>query len=140
LQTTVDKLVFKHRSTCPFEIAKQRGIKVLYDDLGAQTRGIYYYQFRQRYILISNKLSEDWQRVICAHELGHDVLHRGINRFFVDDHTFYIAGKFERQANIFAIQLLTQLDSINNNESISDYFKRLELPQEMLIYYKGALN
>lgn len=132
-------LLKKHRSNCPFQIAENRGIKIIYTDLGESTWGLYFSKFRQRYIVIHNKLCEDWQRLICAHELGHDVLHAGINRFYVDNHTFYTSAKHERQANIFAVNLLTANEKISDGESITHFLSRNNVPPEMLLYYKAVL-
>ncbi|WP_018755146.1 ImmA/IrrE family metallo-endopeptidase [Paenibacillus terrigena] len=140
MQTKVDILVRKHRTTCPFMLAEKRNNIVVFEDLGASTKGMYFTKFRQKYIIINNRLSDVWQRFVCAHELGHDVLHAGMNRFFIDDHTFLISGKYERQANTFAVALLTSPNPIEADETISAYFHRIEIPEEMLIYYKGALN
>ncbi|MDH6371808.1 Zn-dependent peptidase ImmA (M78 family) [Paenibacillus sp. PastF-3] len=140
MQTIVDKLIRKYRTFCPFQIAKGLGIKIIFEDLGESTKGIFYTKFRQKYIVINNQLSHEWQRLICAHELGHNILHAGTNRFFIDDHTFLISGKYERQANIFAVMLLTSIGTIEQGESISSYFSRIEVPKEMVIYYKGAFN
>ncbi|WP_326100594.1 ImmA/IrrE family metallo-endopeptidase [Paenibacillus alvei] len=109
-----------------------------FEDLGDSTFGMYYTKFRQRYIVINNKISEEWQRVVCAHELGHDLLHFGVNRFFVDSHTFFLSAKQERQANIFAVQLLTANDTIYDGESVFNYFCRIKIPDEMVSYYKGV--
>jgi Zn-dependent membrane protease YugP len=43
---------------------------------------------------------------IAAHELGHAVMHGGMNMFFIREHTLFPAGKFEHQANTFAAELL----------------------------------
>lgn len=140
MQNAVYKLIRKHKTTCPFKIAKALGIKVVFKDLGDSTRGIFYTKSRQRYIVINSRLDPIWQRLICAHELGHSVLHAGMNRFFIDDYTFLISGKYERQANVFAVVLLTSNDPIDPGESISTYFRRVEIPEEMIVYYKGVLN
>ncbi|BFH10568.1 ImmA/IrrE family metallo-endopeptidase [Paenibacillus alvei] len=110
----------------------------MFEDLGDSTYGMYYTKFRQRYIVINNRLCEIWQRVVCAHELGHDVLHRGVNRFFTDNSTFFMSSKYERQANVFTVELLTATEAILDGESIENYFCRLEIPMEMAPYYNGA--
>jgi len=139
MQKVVESLLKKHKTNCPFEIAKDRGINIKFADLGESTRGIYYSKFRKRFIVIHNKLPDDWQRLVCAHELGHDILHRGINRFFIDSHTFFIAAKHERQANIFAVHLLTANESAQEDETISAFFSRNNIPLEMIMYFKGVL-
>ncbi|BFH16542.1 ImmA/IrrE family metallo-endopeptidase [Paenibacillus melissococcoides] len=130
-----DKLAKKHKTNCPFKISENRGIHIVYKDLGNSTRGLYYSKLRHRYIVIHNKLCEDWQRLICAHELGHDVLHSGISHFWLDEHSFFNVGKFERQANKFAVHLLAHGDMLQPGESVSDLLRRNFIPEEMQKFY-----
>ena len=53
-------------------------------------------------------LPEAMQRVVCAHELGHHLLHREeASRGFFDDYDLYrMENRFERDANLFASLLL----------------------------------
>ncbi|MBQ4542969.1 MAG: ImmA/IrrE family metallo-endopeptidase [Clostridia bacterium] len=59
----------------PFEICNSAGVNVVFADIG-ELKGMYKYIKRNRYIVISDKLDEKTARIVCAHELGHDVLHR----------------------------------------------------------------
>ncbi|MNP68056.1 hypothetical protein D3C76_1639610 [compost metagenome] len=90
---------------------------------------------RRRYIAIHSDLSEEWQRLICAHELGHALLHPGISRFWIDEHTFLYAGKYEREANRFAVHLLLGEEKLECDESVFDLFRRNGIPEEMHTYY-----
>lgn len=103
----VTKLIRKHRTNCPFSIARAVGIQIRFTNLGKSTKGLYFRKLRRRFIVIHNDLPPEWRRFVCAHELGHDRLHKGINRFFLEEHSYFAPGKLERQANRFAIQLLT---------------------------------
>lgn len=103
----VQGLIKRFKTNDPFIIAERLNIKVWYSHLGKNTRGMYYRKLRRRFIVINSDLSEPWMRFVCAHELAHDRLHPGISRFFLDEHSFFNAGKYERQANQFAIKLLT---------------------------------
>lgn len=135
MKLKVRKLVQKFETNDPFIIAKGLNIMVRYADLDETTRGFYVRMIRRRFIVINKNIDEIWQRFVCAHELGHDRLHPGINRFWLDEHSFYHPGKYERQANEFAIRLLTSGDFPQKDDSIIELFIRNGIPEEMLQYY-----
>lgn len=132
----IHTLIRKYHSNCPFTIAEHLNIHIRFADLGKQTRGIYYCKLRRRFIVINSRLNSNWQRFICAHELAHDRLHRGINRFFIDKYSLLNTNKYERQANQFAVQLLLTNSKIIPEETISQLFKRKGIPAEMIKFYK----
>ena len=105
-------------------------------DLGDYTHGIYCCELRRRFIVINSNLTSFWQRFICAHELGHDQLHRGLNRFFLDELALQNANRYERQANMFAVNLLLANHEFVRDETIEQLFMRAEIPHEMTQYYK----
>lgn len=131
MDKTVQKLVRRFKTSCPFQIAEGLNIEVWRCDLGDSTRGMYYRKLRRRYIAINEKLSEPWQKFICAHELAHDRLHPGISRFFLDEQSFYNAGKYERQANRFAVKLLTANTTPEPGETVEQYLFRCSVPPEL---------
>lgn len=131
----VQKLIRKYKTNNPFELASCLNINVMFDDLGKGTRGLYMRRLRRRYIVIHQDLNENWQRFVCAHELAHDRLHPGFSRFWLDEQSFFNAGKYERQANQFAIRLLTSGDQLNHSDPISGFLRRNGVPEEMHIFY-----
>ncbi|MGR4027274.1 ImmA/IrrE family metallo-endopeptidase, partial [Bacillus sp. ZZQ-131] len=46
------------------------------------------------------------QRFVCAHELGHAVLHPKANTPFLRNQTFFSVDRLEIEANTFAVELL----------------------------------
>lgn len=136
MEDIVKKLIKKYKTNDPFIIARKMNIEVWFRDLGSSTRGVYVRKLRRRYIIIHENLDEHWARFICAHELGHDRIHPGINRFSLDENSLYNAGKYERQANKFAIELLTITEPIQQHESIYQFFCRHNIPHEMINCYK----
>ncbi|WP_418026262.1 ImmA/IrrE family metallo-endopeptidase [Paenibacillus sp. JJ1722] len=124
-------LIRRYKTNCPFEIASQLNIQVWHCDLGESTRGMYYRKLRRRFIAIHLGLSDPWQKFICAHELAHDRLHPGISRFFLDEQSFYNAGKYERQANQFAVKLLTASASPQPGEDREQFLRRCSIPPEL---------
>ncbi|MUG24737.1 ImmA/IrrE family metallo-endopeptidase [Paenibacillus macerans] len=131
MDDTINRLVRKFKTNDPFKIAEGMNIEIWFRDLGDNTRGLYYRKLRRRYIAIHEGLDLPWRRFVCAHELGHDRLHPGISRFFLDEHSFFSAGKFERQANRFALKLLTAGQYIEQGETIGEFLMRNNIPPEL---------
>lgn len=136
MKDVTSKLVKRHKTNCPFTIARNLNINIHFEDLGDGTRGFYYRVLKRRFICIHKDLSDEWKRFVCAHELGHDRLHKGFSQFFVDEHSFFLPGRFERQANEFAISLLLEGSQIEPEEPISTYFSRNKIPIQMIDFYK----
>lgn len=81
-------IVAKYQTIDPFEIARQKNIIVLFEDLG-NTLGFYNTYKRFKFIHINNQINETTQRFVCAHELGHAVLHPKANTpSYVTKHSF----------------------------------------------------
>lgn len=135
MDTMIRQLIKRFKTNDPFELAGYLNINVWFRDLGKSTRGLYVRKLRRRYIVIHEGLDDQWKRFVCAHELGHDRLHPGLSRFWLDEHSFFHAGKFERQANKFAIRLLTAGDSPKRGETISDFLRRNDIPPEMSKFF-----
>ena len=135
MEKLIRTLVRKYKTKCPFTIAEHLNIHIRFADLGEHTRGIYYSKLRRRFIVINSRLNPHWQRFICAHELAHDRLHRGLNRFFLDEHSFINTNKHERQANQFAVKLLLSFTDTSSIETIEHLFLRNDIPTEMIQYF-----
>ncbi|MCX2825296.1 ImmA/IrrE family metallo-endopeptidase [Bacillus pseudomycoides] len=104
----------KYGTTNPFEIARQKNIYVLYEDLG-NTLGFYNTYKRFKFIHINNQIEETTQRFVCAHELGHALLHPKANTPFLRNQTFFSVDRLEIEANTFAVELLL------TDEIVSEY-------------------
>ncbi|PFC88526.1 hypothetical protein CN272_11155 [Bacillus anthracis] len=105
IKENVLNIIEKYKTTDPFEIAKQKSITVLYADLG-NTLGFYNTYKRFKFIHINNQIDEITQRFVCAHELGHAVLHPKANTPFLRNQTFFSIDRLEIEANTFAVELL----------------------------------
>jgi len=103
----VERLVRKYKTRNPIEIAESIGITVLFRDF-KELKGFYAVENKSRYIVINNNLDDYLQNVICAHELGHDRLHRHFASYSaMQDYMLYdMKARPERDANIFASDLL----------------------------------
>lgn len=108
------KIAEKYETTNPFEIARRKNIIVLFEDLG-NTLGFYNTYKRYKFIHINNRVDETTQRFVCAHELGHALLHPKANTPFLRNKTLYSVDRLEIEANTFAFELLL------SDEMISEY-------------------
>ncbi len=66
------RLVKRYKTRDPFEIAGQLGIEIMFCNDFGPLKGMYRVIKRNRFIFLNNDLSEHMQRIVCAHELGHD--------------------------------------------------------------------
>lgn len=91
----------------PFIIAEGLGIVVLFRNLGS-LKGFYTIEKRIPYIVINSSLDEYTAKVVCAHELGHDRLHKRLARNgMLNEYELYLVNtKTELEANTFAAHLL----------------------------------
>ena len=56
--------------------------------------------------VLNCNLTENDERFVLAHELGHAIMHENLNTPFLTENTLFSKNKFEREANTFAIELL----------------------------------
>ncbi|HHT17109.1 MAG TPA: ImmA/IrrE family metallo-endopeptidase [Papillibacter sp.] len=98
----------------PFRIAHELGIEVLFCDDFGPLKGMYRVIKRNRFIFINKDLSERMQHIVCAHELGHDQLHRHFtNGSVLQEFMLYdMATKPEYEANIVAAEILLDTDEL----------------------------
>lgn len=107
IKDKVNYLIKKHKTNDPFKIVEgYKSINVIKYPLHESVRGLYQYYKRNSIIYINSNLPEYEQRVVCAHELGHAFLHPKLNILFLERYTFASKNKYEKQANIFAAELL----------------------------------
>lgn len=97
----------------PVEIAKSIGIGIAIFPLG-NIAGNYKLLKRKRWIFVNEDIPSDSPlfRIVVAHELGHAVLHRKENCAFLKSKTLLLTSGIEREANIFAANLLISDDMI----------------------------
>ena len=101
----VTMLAKKHKTRNPFEIIKGMNVIVLFVPL-VDVRGFYQYFQRNNIIYINENLSESEKIFVCAHELGHMLMHKKANCLYMDTHTNFNTNKYELEANKFAMELL----------------------------------
>ncbi len=120
IQQIARSIVHRYHTCDPFKIARNRHIKILYAPLG-KVMGFHSYSLRLHVIHLNQELEEPMLQFVCAHELGHTILHPDINTAFMTHRTFFSASKLEREANTFAVELLLPDDFVRENEGCSIY-------------------
>jgi len=115
----------------PFKIARERNIKILHQQLKT-TLGFYVRYRRIQNIILNDELSEGMQRFVCAHELGHSILHADLNVPKLTSYTLFSRDKFELQANSFAVELLLPDDLLREYPecSIAQIANFIGIPKE----------
>ena len=83
IQRKVRYLVRKFNTRNPYEIAEAIGARIYSGDLG-DVAGFYQYVKRHRCIYINSAVDDHMAKIVMAHELGHAVLHRKENCYFID--------------------------------------------------------
>ena len=74
------RLARKYKSTDPFEIAEALDIEVLERSDFKRQKGAFKVILNNSFIFINANLSDEMKRLVCAHELGHALLHRSLGK------------------------------------------------------------
>lgn len=133
-----DALVRRFKTRSPVEIARDLNIIVKYGEF-TELKGLYSYMYRNRFIVLNSRLEEIEQTITCAHELGHDQLHRHLARLgLMKDFQIYNAtGTHEYEANLFAAQLLIAgddfLDCAGRGYTYAQIASQLNVHEELAV-------
>ncbi len=113
-------LVDRFDTRDPFAIAEGLGAHVRLVDNFVNLKGMYRVILGERYIFISSHLDLPTQRIVCAHELGHDQLHRTLatDSIMQEFMLYDMKSRPEYEANLFAAALL--LDDRSIQECATD--------------------
>ncbi|MDR3543246.1 MAG: ImmA/IrrE family metallo-endopeptidase [Desulfosporosinus sp.] len=114
----MDKLISRYKTNDPYEIAEAKNIIIIHEPLGS-TLGYHSTYKRIHFIHINYDLGSTWQRFVCAHELGHAIMHPKVNTPFLRANTFFSVDRIEREANTFAVELLIPDYIIHGYENTS---------------------
>ncbi len=103
-----DRLVKRFCTRDPFDIAEGLGVRVLTVDYYRELKGMYAVVLHNRFIFLSDRLTPKMRRIVCAHELGHDRLHRELAKSAAMQEfmLYQMDSRPEYEANLFAASLL----------------------------------
>lgn len=111
----VKNLINKYDTTNPFQLAKEIGISIIRLPLPEDIHGFLVHVLRRKYIVLNENLCYAAEKVTICHELGHARLHAGYGYYLHPDSTYYIASNREREANEYAIHLLSYSTDIDGS-------------------------
>lgn len=141
----VEKLIKKYDTRDPYELCKRLGIKIHFYDMEKKLKGFFFYQSRQKNIVIDSNVNEVLERILVAHELGHAVLHAQIAMMkgFQEMEVLDGSSLEEDEANFFAAELLLEDDEVLELLSEYSFFetaKQLYVPAALLDYKFSLLH
>lgn len=115
IQNVANKLIKKFDTRDPFQLCQAIGVEVFYADLGS-LKGMYKYFKKNRFAVINENLDPFTKTLVCAHELGHDILHQNLARkVCLQEFILYdMKSRPEYEANLFASEILLPDDIILN--------------------------
>lgn len=113
IQNVANKLIKKFDTRDPFQLCEAIGVEVFYADLGS-LKGMYKYLKKNRFAVINENLDPFTKTLVCAHELGHDILHQNLARkVCLQEFILYdMKSRPEYEANLFASEILLADDII----------------------------
>lgn len=108
-----ENLKRKFKTNDALTIAEYLGIDIFWNEFD-KLLGMYAYKWKHRIIILNSQLDEEILRMVAAHELGHDQLHRNEakNNGFQEFSLIYKTGTLEYEANAFAAHLLIDNDEL----------------------------
>ena len=92
-----ERLRKKYRTRDPYEALEEMNVVIMYSNAFARDglKGFCTIQNKTKYVVINERLSEEDQRVVAAHDLGHIVVHNTDLKIgaFRDNDIYMATGK-----------------------------------------------
>ncbi len=132
-----DELIAAWHTNDPFELCNALDIVVVTVPLAAEIRGFCQFTLNTHIIYLNQSLDDRQRKFVCAHELGHVLLHPRDNRIFLDTATYQVTARLEVAANRFACHLLYPEDSAffeYPEYTVEQTAAYLALPAELVQY------
>ena len=105
IRNLVNFYVKKFDTRNPYELAMYLNVEVQVGQLGSRA-GCYMFLKNHKCIFINEDLEEKEMLIVMAHELGHAIMHRKENCYFIRNQTLLLTSRIEIEANTFAAELL----------------------------------
>lgn len=130
-----NRLVSKYKTSDPFLLCDYLDIHVHFVPLGS-TRGVYRYIRRTKIIAINSDLDDCEYSTVCAHELGHALMHTGNAIYMNALMPLSRPRRQENEANRFAANLLIGdcqiLELIQYGYNIQQMASEIGVSQELM--------
>lgn len=108
----VKDLIQKYQTRDVRELSEALGIKLYFREDFDRLLGMYAVIAKRRCVFLNANMSEIDTKMVLAHEIGHDILHRGEEEDFAEFTLFRIKNEREYEANIFAAHLLLDDEAV----------------------------
>ena len=111
------RLLRRYGTSVPFELADCLGITILECHDFKLQKGAFKVILNNCFIFINANLSTEMKKLVCAHELGHALLHRPLGKTdtgLMEFELFDITNTTEYEANLFAANLLLVEEEIDS--------------------------
>ncbi len=137
--------VLKDCGQNPFDAAVALGAYISFKDLGS-LKGAYLGSMPKPTIVINELLDEQTQKIVCAHELGHFILHKDSNFSCENITSDSLAniGILEREANIFAAAYLIDVGAakelLSSGHTVSQTASILETDVNLILFLFSTLG
>lgn len=139
IKQLVNYYVRKFNTRNPYELAKCLHVQIQIGQLGSQA-GCYMFLKNHKCIFLNEDLEENEMRLVMAHELGHAIMHRKENCYFIRNKTLMLTSKIEIEANNFAAELLIPDELIFEHPDMpADQLARLAGYNEKIMNFKRLL-
>lgn len=128
--------VKKYNSRNPFQLAEYLNVEVQIGPLGSRA-GCYMFLKNHKCIFLNEDLDERECTLVMAHELGHAIMHRKENCYFIRNKTLLLNSKTEIEANTFAAELLIPDSLILDNPGMTkNQIARIAGYEEKIMEFK----
>lgn len=138
IRKIADDIVKRYGSRDPFAICRFLNIEIVEFHFCENIKGFFVRDNWTNQIIIglNSKLHTIMIRTVLSHELGHAHLHPDISRYYIRKHTLFSTNKFEREANIFAAELLIPdedlLEQLKEKSTLRMMSYNLNVPVELI--------
>ena len=140
IKRIVRNLIKKHGTHDPLELARSLNVRIYYHPLSKNINALYMNFLRWRVIILNQKLDEQMQRIFVAHELGHHILHRGLNYLFITSFTYMNSNKYEIEADRFAAELLIPDECFYKNKETQMTIEQIAAAENIPSYFVDLKN
>jgi len=104
-RAAAQKVIARYRTREPYTLAELLGVTIIEVPF-KKLDGIATWLNGEPFIGLNQESPPSHKRAILAHEIGHLICHPHMNYHLLHSKTLYIIGRYEREANEFAAELL----------------------------------